>query len=141
MRRKLESIKTIIFHCLDVPPTKDFSIGDVDNWHRERGFAGVGYHFLIRKDGTIEYGRPLNIAGAHAKGFNHDSVGIATESGWKGEDTRTPECIASCHSLAESLVEVLPNIENIIGHNMVSEKSCPNYDAFKEYNYLLCGNS
>jgi len=48
----------------------DVSSATIDQWHKERGWDGIGYHYIIRKDGTIEEGRSLNKKGAHARGRN-----------------------------------------------------------------------
>ena len=48
----------------------------IDAWHRFKGWAGIGYHFVILRDGTIEHGRNLKMIGAHALGKNGDSIGV-----------------------------------------------------------------
>lgn len=48
--------------------------------------SGIGYHFLVRKDGTIYQGRPEDTIGAHAKGANHDSIGICAEGDFMKEE-------------------------------------------------------
>ena len=52
---------------------------DVHSWHRANGWTGIGYHFFVRKDGTIYRGRPINVVGAHVQGMNSCSVGICAE--------------------------------------------------------------
>ena len=54
-------------------------------WHLGRGFSGIGYHFLIRKNGTIERGRAENLVGAHAAGNNSNSIGICFEGNFETE--------------------------------------------------------
>jgi len=68
------STKSIILHHTLSP---DVSIETVTEWHKERGFDGCGYHALIRTNGDIEYGRQLDLVGAHAKGRNLYSLGLA----------------------------------------------------------------
>ncbi len=58
------------------------SAADVDLWHKERGWSGIGYHFLVRKDGRIYRGRPLNKMGAHVSGMNNCSIGICAEGSY-----------------------------------------------------------
>ena len=72
----LRKIDKIIVHCADTPDGKDFTIKDIDRWHKERGWQCCGYHHVIRLDGTIENGRPLAQIGAHCKGYNENSIGI-----------------------------------------------------------------
>ena len=67
---------TIIIHCSATRAGQDFTATDIDRWHRQRGFRSIGYHFVIRLDGTIEPGRDVALDGAHCTGWNHRSIGI-----------------------------------------------------------------
>lgn len=62
--------------------------------HRARGWDGIGYHYVIRRDGRIEPGRPIMDVGAHVKGVNRESVGVVWVGGidedGKPVDNRTP---------------------------------------------------
>ena len=49
---------------------------DIHSWHRANGWTGIGYHFFVRKDGTIYRGRPINVVGAHVQGMNSCSIGF-----------------------------------------------------------------
>jgi len=69
---EIDITKAVIHHTA----SHDVSAWTIDRWHKERGWDGIGYHFIIRKDGSIEEGRPLNKKGAHAVGRN-TWVGIA----------------------------------------------------------------
>lgn len=69
---------------------KTCSVEDIHQWHLKRGWSGIGYHFFIKKDGTIYQGRPENTIGAHAKGANSDSIGICAEGNFMQEKN---ECI------------------------------------------------
>jgi len=72
--RDIKTIDTIIIHHSDSP---DVSAKTIEQWHKEKGFYMIGYHFVIRQDGSIEKGRPLNRIGAHAgKKRNKKSIGI-----------------------------------------------------------------
>ena len=91
----MRTIKKIIVHCSATPRNKDFSAEDIRDWHvKGNGWDDIGYHFVIRLDGTIEYGRMIDKFGAHVKSHNYDSLGICYIGGmdkdmkvW--EDTRT----------------------------------------------------
>lgn len=72
----MRKITELILHCSATPEGKDFSTTDIDRWHKARGFKMIGYHYVIRLDGTIEQGRPLEMTGAHCKGHNAHSIGI-----------------------------------------------------------------
>lgn len=67
----MRTIDSIIIHCSATPCGKDFTAADIDRWHRQRSFNGIGYHFVIRLDGTIESGRPIGKPGAHCVGWNN----------------------------------------------------------------------
>ena len=67
--------KGIVIHHVGVP-SGDTSAEAIHKAHLAKGWAGIGYHYVIRKDGTIERGRPLAAVGAHAQGHNFDTVGI-----------------------------------------------------------------
>lgn len=73
MKLRKGTTRTIWHHTL----SPDVDIATVDKWHKARGFIMAGYHYLIRANGVIENGRPLPFEGAHAKGRNHNSIGIA----------------------------------------------------------------
>ena len=90
----MRAISLIVVHCSATREDKSFTEHDLDVCHRRRGFNGVGYHFYIRKNGDIKSTRPLERIGAHARGFNSESIGICYEGGLDSEghpkDTRTP---------------------------------------------------
>lgn len=67
---------TIIIHCSATRAGQDFTAADIDRWHRQRGFRSIGYHFVVRLDGTVEPGRDVALDGAHCTGWNHRSIGI-----------------------------------------------------------------
>lgn len=66
----------IVIHHTGNPVDDDLSAEQIHVSHRSQGWAGIGYHFVIRKDGTVELGRPDWSVGAHAYGYNSDSIGI-----------------------------------------------------------------
>ena len=72
----MRNIDSIIVHCSATKARQDFTVADIDHWHRQRGFNGIGYHYVIRLDGKLEKGRDVALAGAHCKGWNERSVGI-----------------------------------------------------------------
>lgn len=67
----MKNADKIIIHCSATPPDMDIGVDEIDQWHKQRGWDGCGYHLIIRRDGTIEQGRKLGTMGAHARGFNH----------------------------------------------------------------------
>ena len=89
----MRRINKIIIHCAATVEGADFDWTDIDKWHKKRGWSGIGYHYVITLDGKIQSGRPLKKIGAHAKGFNRNSIGVCYIGGLDGErkpkDTRT----------------------------------------------------
>ncbi|MCR5424573.1 MAG: N-acetylmuramoyl-L-alanine amidase [Bacteroidales bacterium] len=131
-------ITLIIVHCSAVRPWQKSGVTDIDRWHRARGWKnGCGYHFVVRRDGTVETGRPLAMVGAHCQNHNKHSIGICYEGGLntKGlpSDTRTEDQKIALRQLLERLHTEFPNAI-IVGHNTFSPmKSCPCFDAVAEY--------
>jgi N-acetylmuramoyl-L-alanine amidase len=135
MKREFKDINEIIIHCSD----SDFGDVDlIDQWHKERGWDGVGYHYVItngiiahgneydpKMDGEIQKGRELAVMGAHCRGHNYNSIGICL--------------IGRHHFTGRQLLESLPNLllmlgdlgleaQDIHGHCEFSKKTCPNID-------------
>lgn len=89
----MRKIDSIIVHCSATKAGQDFTAADIDRWHRERGFNGIGYHYVIRLDGRLEKGREIDLPGAHCKGWNERSIGLCYIGGLDENghpaDTRT----------------------------------------------------
>lgn len=131
-------ITLILIHCSAVRPGEQSSAKDIDRWHREKGWHyGIGYHYVVRRDGTIETGRPLSMVGAHCVNHNLHSIGICYEGGLdeKGSpaDTRTAEQKIALRRLLEQLHAKFPGAL-IAGHNTFNPmKTCPCFDVINEY--------
>lgn len=119
---------TIIIHCSDTPNHREVTAAEIGRWHRERGFDGIGYHWVIRRSGLTEAGRPGWKEGAHcaAHGMNHHSIGVCMV----GKDTFT---IAQWRSLALLILELDSDPAHpmlVAGHrDFEPRKTCPNFDA------------
>lgn len=124
----MRTITEIIIHCSATPEGKDFTVSDIDLWHRQRGFKMVGYHYVIRLDGTIEQGRPLEMIGAHCTGHNAHSIGICYIGGLdrsgNPKDTRTQVQKDVLWSLVKSLQKRFPDA-TVHGHREFANKACP----------------
>lgn len=114
----------LVIHCSATPASKDIGVDWIDYEHRKRGFTAVGYHYVIRRDGTVEKGRPDNIPGAHASGFNLRGLGICMVGGLdaklKPQDNFTPEQYASLKRLVLALLVKFPHITKVVGHRDLS---------------------
>ena len=120
----------LIIHCSAVRPDQQSSVAQIDSWHRKRGFhLGVGYHYVIRRDGEIEKGRPEWLTGAHCKNHNAHSIGICYEGGLnirgQPDDTRTEAQKASMRRLLEELHRRYPRAIIIGHHDLNPLKDCP----------------
>ena len=136
----MRSITLIVVHCSAVRPDQTSSAAQIDTWHRRDNHwkFGVGYHYVIRRDGTIEPGRPEWMIGAHCKNHNAHSIGICYEGGYdaRGQpaDTRTEAQKAAMRRLLEELHGRYPRAV-ILGHRDLNPgKDCPGYkNVAKEY--------
>ncbi len=133
----MRTITMIILHCSAVKPNQTSSAKQIDRWHKQRGWKGIGYHYVIRRDGTIELGRAESEVGAHCTGHNKYSVGICYEGGLdangKAADTRTQEQKDAMLALIKELRTRYPKAI-VTGHNTFANKACPCFNAEKEYN-------
>lgn len=124
----MRKITEIIIHCSATREGKDYTVADIDSWHRARGFRKIGYHFVIYLDGSIHVGRSKNEIGAHCQGQNSISIGICYIGGLskdgKPKDTRTPQQREALRSLIEQLKEEFPGV-TLHGHYEFANKACP----------------
>ena len=82
----MKEIKNIIVHCSATREGDDSINAEViDRWHKKRGWKGIGYHFVVLIDGSIETGRMINKCGAHTKGMNCSSIGVCYIGGVESE--------------------------------------------------------
>ena len=142
-------IKRLVIHC---SATKgDVSAATIRGWHKAQGWSDIGYHYVIRTDGTVEKGREEKAIGSHVKGWNSGSIAIVYAGGIgaddKPADTRTPEQKAAMAKLVKDIAtrHKLPAVK-IMGHRDLSPdldkdgvvekhewmKACPSFDVSKE---------
>jgi len=72
----MRRITKIILHCTATPEGRDVSVDEIRQWHLDRGWSDIGYHYVIDINGNLQDGRPLTRAGAHVRGYNKGSIGI-----------------------------------------------------------------
>ena len=145
----MRPISSIVVHCSATIEGVDFDTDYIREMHIDRGFREVGYHYVIRLDGTIEKGRSVEEAGAHAKGFNDFSIGVCYIGGLNAErkpkDTRT---VAQYHSLRRciEMLKIRFGDVPVMGHRDLSPdvnhdgqitpdefmKQCPCFDCKTE---------
>ena len=125
------STNMIILHHIG-DTNRDFSAGEIHKWHLANGWAGIGYHYVIRKDGTIERGRPLATVGAHAEGQNYHTVGINVTGNFEKE-IPTPAQIHSLEGLIAWICKtysIVPGPSTIVGHRDVNSTDCPGRNLY-----------
>lgn len=131
---KAEAVKYIAIHCSATPGNRNIGAKELDRMHRERGFLMIGYHRVIRRDGTLENGRRLDQVGAHVEGHNSESIGICMVGGVNKllvpEDNFT---LDQYHALAMLLIELHLQFPKAItqGHRDFPNvaKACPSWDV------------
>ena len=138
----MRSINEIIVHCTANTATSKISLEDIRNFHvQKRGWRDIGYHFVIFADGRVEKGRPVQLAGAHCKGHNSHSIGIAYIGGILKDgtpaDTRTAKQKEAIIKLIKELKQAYPGIKRVSGHRDYANKACPCFDAHAEYQRLV----
>lgn len=159
---KKQNIDAIVIHCTASRAGQDLRAADIDKMHQERGFAMIGYNYVIDLDGTVEVGRPLSMDGAHCntaglsgQSYNRHSIGICYVGGLDENgnpaDTRTPEQKLSLANLVYKLCDEYP-ITEVIGHRDASPdkngdgvisrnewvKQCPCFDVKSEFSMAIC---
>ncbi len=120
----------IIIHCSAVRPDQTSSVAQIETWHRQRGFhLGIGYHYVVRRNGQVENGRPEWMIGAHCVDHNSHSIGVCYEGGLDADgeyaDTRTDAQKASLRSLLEDLHRRYPRAIIVGHHDLNPHKACP----------------
>lgn len=136
----MRDIKLIVIHCTATRAGHPVTAAQINDWHIARGFKSIGYHFVIGLNGELEFGRGIDEVGAHVRGFNSSSIGIAYVGGLDANgnpaDTRTPEQKAALMRVLSYLKKEFPEAR-ILGHNDLNiRKACPCFNAAKEYEDL-----
>lgn len=138
----MRPINEIIVHC--TATRSDWRAGsktsakvsEVRRWHKDRGWRDIGYHYLIDRDGTIAKGRPVEQTGAHVKGRNTGSIGVALFGGHGSAETDafadnfTPEQAEALRDLLDDLRGRFGDV-SVTGHNQYAAKACPGFNVPK----------
>lgn len=129
----MRAITEIILHCAATPEGRDYTVAQIDRWHRQRKFDGIGYHYVIYRDGSVHSGRAVERPGAHCTGHNAHSIGVCYIGGCAADgktpkDTRTAAQRASLEGLVRELLRRYPGA-TVHGHNEFAAKACPSFDV------------
>lgn len=132
------TINRIIVHCTATPEGRVETVESVRRMHKAKGWADIGYHYLIGLNGERWNGRNVNLVGAHCEGYNTNSIGVCYVGGcdknMKAKDTRTDKQKAALIALLKDLRKLYPKAK-IVSHRDLDRKgkACPSFDATNEY--------
>lgn len=134
---KRKATNFIAIHCSATRPSMDIGVPEIDKWHKAKGWAaGCGYHYVIKRDGTLQTGRREDEIGAHVQGYNAESIGVCMVGGVSEDDFRkaennfTPKQFAALKGLLHLLKTKYPQAK-IQGHRDFPnvKKACPSFSV------------
>lgn len=131
----MRDITHIVIHCSATRPSQEITGKDIDRWHRKNGWLKIGYHFVIRRDGTLDFGRAIEVPGAHVKGHNKHTIGICLVGGMNEEYTQSEGNYTEAQRAV--LEEILRTLRGefkdavVQGHRDFPgvRKACPSFDV------------
>ena len=137
--RKLGKIDYIVLHCAATPPSMDVGVKEIRRWHTDEkpkgnGWADIGYHFVIKRNGHVQVGRPLIWQGAHVYGYNRNSIAICLVGGsaenGRSEDNFTRFQKDAAFKLVQTLLYKHQSAR-LMGHRDFPgvRKECPSFDV------------
>jgi len=136
----MRAITEIIIHCSATAPgwmaglSVEEQAAEIDRWHKAQGWAGIGYHYVVGRDGTVATGRDIERDGAHVAGRNAGTIGICLIGGRGSSATDQPEQhytteqLAALRDLVDSLKTRFGDVR-VTGHNQYSAKACPGFNV------------
>jgi len=136
----MREINKVVVHCSATKQSMDIGAEDIRGWHKSKGWDDIGYHYVIRRNGVVEKGRDVSIAGAHAKGHNFNSIGICLVGGIdndsKADDNYTLKQYNALIQLI-SFLEITFPIDDVLGHRDLPSvnKSCPCFSVRAWYKF------
>lgn len=131
----MRKIEKLFVHCSATKPTMDIGAKEIREWHVQgNGWKDIGYHFVIRRNGVVEDGRPIEQVGAHVAGHNANSVGVCLVGGidekGSAEANFTPGQWKALIRVLRVLKAEYPKA-TIHGHNEFAAKACPSFNVQK----------
>lgn len=138
----MRKIDKIVVHCAATKPGMNIGVSTIRRWHvEERGWRDVGYHYVIKRDGTIQQGRDDEVPGAHAKGHNKHSLGICLVGGMDKDGNAAVNYTRIQWQALRILVTGLSAqypAARVCGHNeLTRSKTCPNFNVPEWYDKSL----
>lgn len=129
-----DSTTRIVIHHTGNPTDDDLSAEQLHRSHKNLGWAGVGYHFIVRKDGTVELGRPVDCVGAHAEGFNYRSIGIHVCGNFDMAEPTEAQINALPQLIADicDAYGLIASADIVVGHRDLMATACPGKNLYKQ---------
>ncbi len=124
--KPIRSVQRVFIHCSASDNPAHDNVATMRQWHLARGFNDVGYHFFIRKDGTLQLGRPLERTPAAQEGNNIATIAICLHG--LAKDKFTEKQLSALKQLAKQIKTAYNAKITFHGHREVSAKSCPVFD-------------
>lgn len=122
--------EALFVHCSATRPEQAVGVREIRQWHKEQGWLDIGYHFVIKRSGEIEEGRPMMAVGSHVKDHNHNSIGVCLVGGinvnGQPEANFTPQQMESLRVVLGNLKDQFPEA-SIRAHHDVAAKACPSF--------------
>ncbi|QXV72567.1 N-acetylmuramoyl-L-alanine amidase [Pseudomonas phage QAC] len=121
----------IVVHCAATKASMDIGVREIRQWHVQQGWLDIGYHFVIRRNGTVENGRPHDVIGSHVKNYNSRALGICLAGGiddsGKPQNNFTPEQFNSLMLLLKAQKRAYPQAQIVGHHDLDAGKACPSF--------------
>ena len=133
----MREINEIIIHCSATRPSMDIGAAEIAQWHTDPNrpggpFKSIGYHYVVRRNGEVETGRPEIQVGAHVEGHNAHSLGVCMIGGVNSANKPDANFTRLQWAALEILVKNLTDEHRqaqVVGHRSYSTKMCPSFDA------------
>ena len=129
----------IVVHHAGMTRNEDMTLRAIHDLHLGNGWAGIGYHFIVHKDGTIDKARPIERIGAHAYAHNRYTVGICMTGNFD-IGVPTPAQVFSTEMLVAALCyhyDIIPSRQTIFGHRDLCDTACPGYNFYPRLPELI----
>lgn len=129
----MREVNLIVIHCSATKPNMDIGVAEIDQWHKDRGWDSCGYHYVIRRDGSVEKGRKESQPGAHAYGHNASSIGICLVGGidehGQSQNNYMPAQFSALRDLLQT-TKLRHSNASVVGHTDLNpKKDCPCFDV------------
>lgn len=119
----------IVIHHTASP---DMSAAEIHREHQNIGWSGIGYHYVVHPSGEIERGRPRQMIGAHAEGYNSHTIGIALTGNFENEQPTAAQIEAVSDLLSDlcSIYDLTPTADTVVGHRDLNATACPGQNLY-----------